>query len=68
MSDDPTFDELWNTAVDNYIKATGRTPEDKAILNRLHNAEDLYNQLDTDSRRFGGFRNKHARVLQCVEK
>jgi hypothetical protein len=56
MSGDPRFDELW-------MKATGRTTEDKALLNSLHNAEDLYNRLDTNSRRYGDFRNKHAKFF-----
>lgn len=67
MTFNPTFDELWNTAVDNYVTATGRTPEDKALLNKLHNAEDLYNQLDADSRKFGSFRNKHAKFLKVLK-
>src|SRR5579871_512385 len=68
MLDDPSFDELWNTAVDNYMKATDRTSEDMALLKKLHNAEDLYNQLDIDSRKFGGFRNKHAKFFNFLKR
>src|SRR5215469_1689 len=67
MSGDPTFDELWNTAVGNYMRATNRSPEDKTLLSRLHNAEDLYNQLDTDSRRFSSFRNKHSKFFNVLK-
>jgi hypothetical protein len=67
MSGDTTFDELWNTAVDNYMRSTGRSPEDKALLNRLHNAEDLYHHLDTDSRKFSDFRHKHAKFFNVLK-
>jgi hypothetical protein len=67
MPGDTTFDELWNTALDNYMRATSRSPEDKALLSRLHNAEDLYHHLDTESRKFSDFRNKHAKFFNALK-
>ena len=68
MSSEPTFDELWDQALENYLTLTGRSPEDKAVLKKLHNPEDLYNKIEDDHRKFGNFRDKHSKLFNALSK
>jgi len=43
-----SFDELWNRAVTKYVTSTGRSPEEKALLKKLHTPEDLSNELEAE--------------------
>lgn len=68
MPSEPTFDELWDQALENYLTLTGRSPEDKAVLKKLHNPEDLYNKIEDDHRKFGNFRDKHSKLFNALSK
>jgi hypothetical protein len=68
MSNGPTFDELWDEALQNYLKASGRSPEEMIILKKLHSSEDLYNQLEADQSKFGAFRDKHSKLWNVLSK
>ena len=48
MDSKPSFDELWDRALNKYLISTGRSPEEKRLLKKLHTSEDLSNQLETD--------------------
>jgi hypothetical protein len=62
------FDELWNQALDSYFVTIGRTPGDKAALKRIHNADDLFSQLEAGHGEFGGWRNKHSKFFSALSK
>lgn len=68
MSDDVTFDQLWNEAVDKYMGTTNRSPEDKKLLLRLRKVDDLFDQIDEESTKFGAFRNKKPKFTNILKK
>jgi hypothetical protein len=49
---------LWNQAVESYLASTGRGSEDKAILKKIQNVDDLEAQLEADHRKFRDWRKK----------
>src|SRR5262245_52314933 len=61
-----SFDDLWAKAWKDYLKATGRTPEESATLKTLKTPEDLYQQIEKSQRKFGDFRVKHSRVFKAL--
>jgi hypothetical protein len=46
ISSNPESEELWNHALDSNLVAMSHSLEDKAALKRIHNADDLFAQLD----------------------
>jgi hypothetical protein len=68
ISSDATFEELWKQALDRYFSSLDRSPEDKAALKRIHNADDLFNQLEAGRGKFGDWRNKHSKFFSALSK
>ena len=68
MSDDVAFDQLWNEAVDKYIVATNRTPEDKKLLLAVTKVEDLFLNIDEETTKFNSFRTKGSRFRNVLKK
>lgn len=68
MSQDPTFDKLWNDAVDKYILATNRTLEDKKLLLGVTKVEDLFDHIDKEATKFSNFRSKKSRFRNVLKK
>jgi fungal STAND N-terminal Goodbye domain len=68
MSSNAKFDELWNQALDNYFVAINRSPEDKVVLKGIHNADDVFSQLEAGHGKFGDWRNKHSKFFSALSK
>ena len=68
ISSNPELDERLNQALESYLASTDRGPEDKAVLKKLHSADDLYYQLEASHRKFGDWRNKHSKFFSALSK
>jgi hypothetical protein len=68
MSDDVVFDQLWSDAVDKYIVATNRTPEDKKLLLAVTQVEDLFLHIDAETTKFNSFRKKGSGFRNVLKK
>lgn len=59
---------LWNQAVESYLASTGRGSEDKAILKKIQNVDDLEAQLESDHRKFRDWRKKNSKIFSTLSK
>jgi hypothetical protein len=48
MDENSSFDELWNRALDKYLVSTHRSPDEKALLQKLRMSDDLSSQLEAN--------------------
>lgn len=68
MGGDTNFDDLWDHALEKYFKSTGRSSEEKSLMLKLRDPDDLFNQLEVDHQRFMSFRGKHSKLFNAVKQ
>jgi hypothetical protein len=68
ISSNPESEDLWNHALDSYLVAMSPSLEDKAALKRIHNADDLFAQLDAGHDKRENWRNKHSKFFSALSK
>jgi len=68
MTPDESFQQLWGQALEDYFSSTKRSDEDKRVLGSTHNLDGLLARLLSDSQKFTGFREKHAKLRSVLNR
>ncbi|KAK1749875.1 hypothetical protein QBC47DRAFT_439576 [Echria macrotheca] len=66
MSAKNAFDQVWTSAVEEYLAATGRRRNEVEVDNIL-SPETLLSRLETDGRKLSAFREKHKALRRALE-
>jgi hypothetical protein len=68
MDDAGSFADVWNQAFKTYREQTDRELQNDTQLKKLQSTTDLLNEIESRSKEFGSFRNKHKKLCSALSR
>jgi hypothetical protein len=63
-----TFDEIWNDAVEQYLRSTSRSSKDRDRYIDVQNPEELFRRLESSQRVFSTWRGRNSKFINTLKR